>query len=220
MRSLRLLSAALLATAPLGAQGFQGIITMRSGVGEQAVTMRVHVSGGKTAVLVPFQGPTGSIEARMVVDPVAKKMTMLVPMPMGAAKGMKTSMDLSGDSDGTGRGAEPTIRALGSSQRIAGMSCDDFAITSDGETSNVCLTSALGGYMIPSVGNRPGARPSTPSWARGLENRFPLKVWRPDGTVLLLVEQVERGPVPAAIFDVNPEGYTDMSGMVGGRRGN
>jgi hypothetical protein len=219
MRWLRILPALLLGTAPLAAQGFQGVITMRMGEGNQVVNAKVHVAGGKTAVVVPMPGPGGTVEARMVIDPDAKRMTMLVPIPMGGAKGMKMTMeldDLQAQADGAG---DATVRALGSKQTIAGMSCDDYAITSDGETVNTCLTTALGAFMIPAVGGRPGARPSMPEWAEGLEDRFPLKVWKPDGTVVLLVENVERGPVAASMFDVNPEGYQDMSGMMpGGRR--
>lgn len=151
----------------------------------------------------------------MVLDPGAQKVTMLVAMPMGAARGMKMTMDLQQEADAVAA-VDAEIRELGTSQRIAGMSCQDYVVTSEGETSNLCLTEELGGYSIPAMSGR---RPTLPGWARKLENRFPLKVWRPDGTVLLEVTGVARGPVPATMFDVNPEGYQDMSGMMpGGRR--
>lgn len=219
MRWMQVVPALVLCAGSLSAQGFQGVITMRTGdVGANPVEMRVHVKGGRTAILVPFQGMGPTVEARMVLDPAAKKVTMLVPMAMPGAKGMKMTMDMT-ESAGEAEASEGSIRRLGTSQTIAGMSCDDYAITSQGETSHVCLTGELGAYTIPSMGGRPGASPTMPRWARQMGDRFPLKVWRPDGAVLLEVLSVTRGPVSDDLFNTSPEGFQDMSGrMPGGRR--
>ncbi len=211
---------------PLGAQGFEGTINMRMTTPQSPdpITTTMHIKGNMMAMVMNLPttaGPMAGMEARMILDQSAKKMTMLMPMPPGmpampGAKGMKIVTDLTkvqGDAD---KVPEVAVKKLGTSQTIAGMSCDDYQTTSGSETMNMCITDKLGRFTMPST----GAGGGSPSWTRAFGDKpmFPLKVWTntTGHSVAMEVTSVKRGTVPAEVFDTSPEGYRDMSAMMGG----
>lgn len=212
---------------PLGAQAFEGTINMRmtSQESPDPITTTMHIKGDLMAMVMTFPasaGPMAGIEARMILDQGAKKMTMLMPMPPGipampGAKGMKIVTDLTKAQAEAAKAPEPTVTKLGTSQTIAGMSCDDYQTTSGGETTNMCVTDKLGRFALPSGGV--GA-PPPPAWARAFGDKpmFPLKVWTTSSgsSVAMEVTSVKRGAVPAEVFNTSPAGYQDMSSMMGG----
>ncbi|HET9064904.1 MAG TPA: DUF4412 domain-containing protein [Gemmatimonadales bacterium] len=219
----------LLLTLPLGAQGFEGTLNMRmtSAGTSEPITTTMHIKGDVMAMVMTLPasaGPMAGMEARMVLDQGARKMTMLMPMPAGmpampGAKGMKIVTDLSKMESESAKLPEPTLKKLGTSQTVAGMACDDYQVTSGQDVTNMCVTDKLGRFTLPSGGV--GSQP--PAWARAFGNKpmFPLKVWTTtDGnSVAMEVLSVKRGAAPAGVFDVSPAGYQDMSAMMGGGMG-
>jgi len=219
----------MLLTLPLGAQGFEGTINMRMTSAEtsEPINTTMHIKGDVMAMVMTLPasaGPLANMEARMVLDQGARKMTMLLPMPPGmpampGATGMKIVTDLSKVPAGADHATETTVKSLGTSQTIAGMACNDYQVTSGHDVTNMCVTDKLGRFTLPNSGM--GA--PQPAWAKAFGDKpmFPLKVWTTtDGnSVAMEVISVTRGAAPAGVFDTSPAGYQDMSAMMGGAMG-
>jgi len=226
--------AGLLSAAPLAAQ-FEGTIHMRlfdadGKTDMKDVKMAMKGDMQSTVITLPASaGPMAGMEMRSIYDVKANTMTMLMPMPpgmpmiagMGDAKGMKNVLDLSkvsySETDSKGE-----IKKLGTTQKVAGIDCDDYEITgSKGTPTRVCITESLGRFMFPQTRGGMGRGGSAPpAWAKAFGNRpvFPLKVWEPGGKVDMEVTSVEKGSVPASMFEI-PAGYVDMGAMMRGRGG-
>ncbi|HET9133475.1 MAG TPA: DUF4412 domain-containing protein [Gemmatimonadales bacterium] len=225
----RLLPLLLLTAAPLAAQTWQGSVTMTMTspeMGRDPVTIVMHRRGAKLAnVMTMTSGPMAGQEVRMLIDDGGTQMTMLTPLPEGVmippamtggkpAKGMKMVMDIGGDvaeaSAETG-----TVKALGTSQTIAGTKCDDYEVATRGETMQMCLAAGLGKFTFVSAA--PGGRGAAkvPDWARALEGKFPLQVRDKAGKFSMTATKITPGAPAASLFEV-PEGYADMSAMMGG----
>jgi hypothetical protein len=221
---------------PLGAQGFEGTVAMRMSSPQGEISAKYQFKGDKLAMVMiapASSGPMAGAEIRMIMDPAAKTMTMLAPMPAGMggggmfpadAKGIKMVMPT--DAAATAQadnGAAPKITKLGTSQTVAGMKCDDYEMVQDNTTMRMCLATGMAKFTFPDMGGGMGGRSrggnTTPAWAKALGNNpgFPLKVWETGGKVAMEVTSVDRGAVPASAFEV-PAGYMDMSAMMGGRR--
>ncbi len=222
MRKLLPLLLLPLLAAPLAGQEFEGSIAMKMTGKDlpEPMTMTFYVGGGRQAMVMAMpSGPMAGKEVRMVINPATSKMTMLMPMPPGMpgnGKGMKTVMDFGKMADqAESKAGTATVKALGTSQQVAGMKCDDYQVTTKDETINLCMTDKLGRYAFPDMAGR--GRPQLPEWtaAFGDKNVFPLKVWKDDGSMTMEVLSVKRGPVDAAILDDSPEGYMAMPGMGG-----
>jgi len=175
----------------------------------------------------PAGNPMAGQTIRMVYDAPTNKMTMLVPMSpemagrMGGMgnnmKGIKMVFDMNKIMADSAT-ADATTKPLGTSETIAGYSCDDFAVTSKNETTTVCVTHALGKFVYPTSGMGQG-RTTPPAWTELFgKNGFPLKVTMPDKQGSMVVTSVEKGAVPDSVFAI-PGDYMDMSGMMGGRGG-
>lgn len=230
MRRFALLSLVLSAGAlPLAAQ-FEGTIVMKMDANGKPETMTWYVRHDQLAMSMAMSqaDPHATGEFRMVIDQAHHTSTMLIPMTpemakgMGAmagnAKGMKMvtttdSMQFSEDKDAQ-------ITKLGTSETIAGVSCDDYLIVGKDkkDATKACITDKMGGFVFPTTGM--GRGNSAPSWSRAFGGRaaFPLKVVDNDGKVQMEAVSVTRGPVPASEF-VIPDDYVDMSAMMRGMRG-
>ncbi len=111
--------------------------------------MKYLVKGDQMAVIMKAGadsgGPMAGAEIRVIMDPKAGKSTVLIPLtgdmaaPVGGMgggnmKGIKQVVDLNqmaGREDTT----SPEVKALGTSQTIAGHKCNDFEVTDGKETS-------------------------------------------------------------------------------------
>lgn len=233
MRFVKLLLPVAALAAPLAAQGFEGTVTMNIPASAGSVTtVKYLTKGDQVAVLMtggPNMGPMAGAEIRMIIDAKAGKTTMLIPLTAematamggGNMKGIKQVVDLN---QVTARAdtSSVEVKALGTSQIIAGHKCNDFEITSKKEVTMVCLSTDMGTFTFPNTGGGPGGRgrpaSSSPSWTRLLASHpgYPLKAWTPDGKVTFEVTKIEKGSVPASMFEI-PEGYMDLGGMMGGR---
>ncbi len=239
MRITQLLLPMMVLAAPLAAQGFEGTVTASMGAADGTVgEMKFLVKGDQTSVVMTGganMGPMAGAEIRIIMDTKAGKSTMLIPltgdmaaqfgaMGGGNMKGIKQVVDLH-QLAGRGQAADtttPEVKALGTSQTIAGHKCNDFEITSRKEVTRVCLSTDMGTFTFPSMGGGPGGRgrgaAGSPSWTRLMASHpgYPLKVWTTDGKVSFEVTKIEKGNVPASAFEI-PEGYMDLGGMMGGR---
>ncbi|MEO7083041.1 MAG: DUF4412 domain-containing protein [Gemmatimonadaceae bacterium] len=230
----------LVAATPLAAQ-FEGTVNMKmsapTGGGTGEINMKISVKGDRSATVMSMpasSGPMAGMEIHSIFDPKANTMTTLMPMIAGMAnipgmqnaKGLKTVVDLSkagqmsaGRAGATGAVPEADIKKLGTSETIAGMSCDDYEITSNGQPMRMCMTSALGRFTLPQMGGGMGRGGATtpPAWSRafGSKPMFPLKVWSTDGKMAMEVTSVQKGSVPESMFEI-PDGYVDMAAMMGG----
>lgn len=221
------------------AQGFEGTITMTiaSSARGQAndITVRTSSKGDRslsTMTMASNAGPMAGMEIRSIADRAANTMTILTPFPAGMqlppamtggvnARGFKVVVPLSGlgAAAGGASDARPVVRKLGTTETIAGMSCDDYEVTGAGATPfRACITTALGTFTFPMSGQGMGrGGPSaSPEWARAFGDKpgFPLKVWSADGKVALQVTAIERNPVPESAFEI-PEGFVTMPGRGG-----
>jgi hypothetical protein len=227
MRKTLMLLATPLAVMPLAAQEFRGTIAMEISGGEmpQPMNMTLYIDGSRQAIVMkapPSAGPMAGMEMRMVLDPETRKMTVLMPKPAGMPtmpgvdKGFKIDQDIEGVPTNEEAPADVSVRKLGTSQTIAGMSCDDYEVTTSEGKVNMCITDELGRYMVPEVSGM-GRNPEIPAWARAFGRRpaWPLKIWGGADGTQAVVTSVNRGPVPAAMLDPNPEGYGAFPGMGG-----
>ena len=229
----------LVAATPLPAQ-FEGTITMKMTPSANSTTgdinMKIAVKGDRSATVITLpasSGPMAGMEMRSIYDPKANTMTALIPMPpamaampaMANAKGIITVTDLSktaAPGSSGGGDSKMEVRKLGTTEKILGMSCDDYEVTNaSGSTTRMCMTSALGRFILPQMNGGMGRRGSgapSPAWAQAFGNKpmFPLKVWNSDGKVAVEVIAIDKGSVPASMFEI-PDGYVDMASMFGRR---
>lgn len=220
---------------PLAAQGFEGTVSMNIPAAAGSMSdMQYFVKGDQlamTAKLGANAGPMAGAEIRMIMDIKGAKMTMLIPltgamagqfgaMGGGDMKGIKQVTDLNQIGDPKA-GANAEVKALGTTEVIAGHKCEDFQITDEKSVTMMCLTKDMGSFAFASggMGGRRGGAGS-PAWANFFRSHpgFPLKVWDKDGKITLEVTKIEKGSVPASMFEV-PDGYMDMGAMFGGRGG-
>jgi len=238
-RSAVALFAQFIIAAPLAAQ-FEGTVTARlseiGGQNAEAVMMKMSLKGNKqsAAITMPAaSGPMAGMEMRMIIDPAAGTATSLMPVPpmaaqfpaLANAKGIKSVVDLTNANyTGSASDEKMDVKKLGTHEKVAGLDCEDYEITSSsGKSMRACVTEALGRFVFPStsgpMGRRGGNVGSVPAWSRAFGGRpgFPLKVWKPDGAVVMEVLTVERGSVPSSLFEI-PDGYVDMNTVMRGGR--
>jgi hypothetical protein len=156
-------------------------------------------------------------EIRGVIDFGAMKETLLIPISMGSMPGMKMVIDLNktGNSDDK---KTYTLKNLGTTETVAGLSCEDYEIDADGKPDQrVCMSKSAGRFAMGMMGNnnRNGG-----AWMAVMgqhPDMFPLKVSNADGTIVMEVTSVQQQSVPAEMFMI-PDGYMEMPSM-GGRGG-
>ncbi|HEY4322030.1 MAG TPA: DUF4412 domain-containing protein [Gemmatimonadales bacterium] len=220
MRRLALILALpALVAAPAAAQSFEGTVTMTmSSGGSNAMTMNYLIKGDKMAFDMTMPGNSGPMAGKSVhgiVDNGAHTVTMLIAVEMNGSKGFKMTENVDQVMSQM-KGPDPVVKALGTTETIAGYKCDDYSVTDGKNVTNLCMSHSLGTFSYPS--NPMGGRQGAPAWARflGKNPGFPLKVWTPDGKVAMVVTSIQKGSVPADAFTI-PDGYMDMgSGGLGG----
>ncbi len=157
-------------------------------------------------VRVNLKSPAGAIA---ILALVAEQKTYVV------VESQRTYMDVSTtlNSDAAASVApSATITRTGRRETIAGYECEHALVATTGsggsQTTDVCLTSALGPWINPSGGL--GAGRMAP-WQRQLmkEGAFPLKVVTADGVVSLEVVRVEKRRVSDTLFRI-PADFTKM----------
>jgi len=221
----------VLLALPAAAQ-FEGTISMKVSASGSDMMMTMSIKGDQQSnvmTLPPSAGPMAGMEARTIIDPTTNTATTMLPLPPGMAqipilanaKGIKTVLDLSKNT-GDAWGSHAQIKKLGTSQRIAGLACDDYEIIpAKGKPLQACVAESLGRFVFPQTGGGMGGRANggpAPAWATAFGGKpgFPLRVTESDGNVVLEVLSVTRAPVSPGLFEI-PDGYVDMATLF--RRG-
>jgi Domain of unknown function (DUF4412) len=238
MRVLAPLLLLAAAASPLAAQ-FEGSIHMKMASSDNAplTEMTYYIKGSHVAYTMSSPMMPGT-EMRIIMDQTTMKSTMLMPlsgemagafasMPgMADAKGIMIEADMAKLADmagGKDAMQQSSIKALGTTQMIAGYKCEDYDATDGKTVVHMCLAQGLGKFAFGGSGGRGGKASAGPSWMRGMDAKmgFPLKVVMGNGKVAMEATSVTKGPVADAMFTV-PAGYKpmpNMGAMMGGGRG-
>jgi hypothetical protein len=221
------LGAGLFLAATAEAQGFEGTITWNlTGDGEAPHQMKQLYKGGE----VRTEMNQGGMNAVMLMDAGAKKMTMLMP-----ERRMFMTMDLTQMGHGMegmaphGDAVPPKLTVTGRTETIAGRTCEVYRYAEEAgkpETMELCAAKGMGYFMMGSGGPMGGRSPmsslsaaaASPAYAQLYRDGFfPLRVSRLEGgqaKVMMVATAIVPGSVDAAMFQV-PDGYTEMK-MPGG----
>ena len=191
-------------TAPLAAQ-FGGVITMAM-PNSNVTDMKYYIQGehvAATMTMAQGAGPMSGVTIRNIID----------------FKGMKMVLDMSKPPQGMPE-VKTDIKALGTSETVAGYKCDDFQIIeNDKPTDKMCATKELGAFAFGAM-QMGGRRGSSSGWTQFFNQHpgyFPLKLTGSDGKVIMEATAVQKGGVPDSIF-TEPDGYMEMPNF-GGRGG-
>ena len=134
-RMSAVITLAFAVAAPLSAQ-FEGTVTYKMTNPQMGdIAAKYVMKGHQMAMIMTMPSTAGMMagqEVRVVIEPDAGKATMLMPVAMGGAPGMKMTMDIPKDAVAAANDLKPTIKKLGTTQTIAGMSCDDYDIIAAG----------------------------------------------------------------------------------------
>ena len=197
-----------LAATTLAAQSpFEGAISMTmTGDNGKTTELTYLVKGGKMRFDVA--GGRGE-QVAMIIDPAEKKSLMIM-----TSQRMYMEQDFADAAASAAEKDKPAeVKRTGRTETVAGYKCEHMMITeSNGSTSDVCVASGLGSFMMP--GGR-GGPPRGPEWQSALDNgAFPLKVQKGD-KVTLEVTKIEKKTLDAALF-APPEGFQkfDMGSMM------
>ncbi len=211
---------AALCTAPLAAQGFEGVVAykmpgMKGNGGEMTMSMkgtqvRTDMASEGHAMVMLLDGQTGMMT--MLMSEQKMYMTMDVKKMGEQMQGMKHAQH-----------APPKITPLGTKETIAGRSCENFQVETEDSKVEFCNTKGIGNFMAP---HNPMGR-GTASPLQDLDNEayrayfkdgfFPLRVSNYEGgtkKVVMEATRVESKSLDASLFQV-PAGFTEMK-MPGG----
>jgi len=205
---------AVVPTAAVAQSAFEGVVTFQvDGGPEGPQTMQYSIKGPKVRMDVSARG----MEMFILYDGTAKTVDMVIPMQQ-----MYTQRSVDNAQAMVDSAADKTkIVWTGNKETIAGYECEHANITdSRGQTTDVCLTKALGTFvqMNGGMGGRGRGRGGMGGgWEGHIGQTFPLKVVS-NGKVEMEVTKVEKKSLDDAIFSV-PAGYRKMTMPMGGRGG-
>jgi hypothetical protein len=202
----------LLITGPLAAQGFEGTVSFR--IADLKNEMIQHYKGGKVRT-------EGMGEGWMLME--AGTIRMVLPKER-----MVVVMDGGGKHDHGKKGKEAKVTALGTSETIAGKSCENFRIE-DEEVHEVCVAKGMGFFMFgkPSgpMGRGAGRGPNIPDFTTGgtgaaggglppmlKDGFFPLRITEIKGTkreVQMEATKIDATSLDASLFEI-PTGFNEM----------
>jgi len=194
----------ILAAVPLAAQSFEGTVSMTingdNGPGQSMTymlkdgKMRFELGGGKMAAIID------PATQHMIVIMTAQRMYM--EQNFGAAAASMQAQ--------AGAMKTPTITRTGKIETIAGYKCEHVVATDDdGQSVDVCLSSELGGFRMPTASN-PMAPQRESGWIAQLgAGKFPLKAVK-NGKTVLEVTAIDKKPLDAALFAA-PEGFQSFA---------
>jgi hypothetical protein len=193
-----------LAAVPLAAQSFEGTVSMTiNGENAPGQSLTYMLKDGK----MRFELGGGKMAA--IIDPGAQRMMVIMPaqrMYMEQSFGAVASA-MQAQAGGL---KAPTITRTGKMETIAGYKCEHVVATDDdGQSVDVCLSSELGGFRMPTASN-PMAPQRESGWITELgAGKFPLKAVK-NGKTILEVTAIDKKPLDAALF-VAPEGFQSFA---------
>jgi hypothetical protein len=203
------LCAALMA-GPLAAQGFEGAVAYKMTDEKGKVTeMVMSMKGSRLRTDLVAEGQPMT----MLIDGQAQSMKMLM-----SEQKMYMTMDLKAMKEKSKKHGPPKITALGTSETIAGRSCENYRVETDDSKNEFCNTKGLGNFLSPH-------NPMGGGSSNGLtelddevyqthfkDGFFPLRVTELKGDkrrVVMEATRVEPKSFDASYFEV-PAGFTEM----------
>ncbi len=205
--------------SPLAAQGFEGIVSYKMfGMNGKSSEMTTSIKGSHVRTAMIAEGQ----EMTMLLDGQSSTMTMIM-----AEQKMYMTMDLKGAADRALRMkpadvTPPKITPLGTTEIIAGRSCENFQVETEKSKAEFCNTKGMGNFMTARSPMGGGTSPlgdldNVAYRAYFKDGFFPLRVSSyENGTRKVVIEatRIEPKALDAALFQV-PAGYTEMK-MPGG----
>ena len=216
------LGAVALAAVPAlaGGQMFEGKVTMTMTSPRGATPIEMYLKDGVSRM--EMQTPQGGAIAT-IIDPVKKEMIMIIPERNMYMK-RSTEPTANPNAPAPAERTKADIKKTGKTETIAGMSCEHYTVTEETGETDVCLASGMGTFMGMGGGmgrgmGGGGGGGAQMAWSRDLEKgMFPLKATNKEGQVVLLVTAIEKKKLDATMFGI-PDGFQDVSGMMGGGGG-
>jgi hypothetical protein len=201
-----------MALAPLGltAQGFEGAVSMTMHASGQTIPVDYAIKGHKARVEMHTSGRTNVI----LIDLDAHTQTILIPeLKAFAVHTGETPTALSSNTP-------PKVTDLGSTETIAGHSCEEYKVETDKYSGIACMTREFGENPLTDTLSGPLGRA-----LKGDEELkkagMPLKVdltfkegEKQGDKATVEVTKVSPGPVDEAQFVV-PDGWHKLSGLPG-----
>lgn len=207
--------ALLVLPAPVRAQeAFQGSVTYRLQVEEMSVTMTMRSKGRKTRTDMEMPGMPGGMFMVMDLDSMTMQ-TVMPEMGMYMSIDMKTMLENAGSAlpiDSLRAAmANTTLQALGTTDTIAGLPCQNYRVGQGDEQTEMCVATGmgnLGGGTNTLESSIPGLGIDFSAYAREFpEGMLPLRmktlkdgVW----TTMMEATAVDRTPLDDAIFTIPP----------------
>ena len=200
----------VLLAAPLAAQAFEGVVAYKMPSEKKVGEMTMSIKGTHIRTDMATEGHTMA----MLIDAQAQSMTMLMP-----EQKMYMTMDLKAARErAKAKGAPPKITPLGTSETIAGRTCQNYLIETAKSKMEICNATGLGYFMMPRNPMAGGPSSDAPdldseayraSFADGF---FPLRMVKLVGekrTTFMEATRVEPKPLDPSLFTV-PAGLTEM----------
>jgi hypothetical protein len=194
-----------------GAQaGFEGAVSMTMQIKGQSFPVDYSLKGHKARVEMQTTGRKNVI----LLDLDARTQTILIPEMKAYA--VHTGAGPSAMSTA----APPKITALGTTETVAGHSCDDYRIESEKYSGTACLTKDFGDNplaeaMSSPMGNAFNADETLKKAGMPLKMNLTFKDGDQQGdTATVEVTKIAAGPIDDARFSV-PDGWHKLSGLPG-----
>lgn len=218
---LRTTAGLLAATAiALSAVAFEGKVSLAMKGGRDAEQVIDYAMKGSNVRLEPKLAEAAG--TAMIMNGEKQEMTILMPeQRMYMVMPMKAPAGAPGAAPRTST-AEQKVEKTGRSEKILGYDCDEYITTDGGNTTEMWITEALGGFAglgggNPMAGMMGGGRgaakgPSNSAWEKALKNKagaFPLRVVSRDArgreTFRLEARKIEPGALPDSLFAPPPD---------------
>lgn len=205
---------AVLLAVPLAAQAFEGVVVYKMPSEKKVGEMTMSIKGTHMRTDMAANGQN----VTMLMDGQAQTMTMLM-----LEQKMYMTMDLKAARERAKGGTPPKITPLGTSETIAGRTCQNFLVETAKSKMEICNATGLGYFMMPRNPMAGGSSSDTPDLESDVYRTtfssgfFPLRMVKlkdDKRTTYMEVTRVEPKPLDASLFAV-PAGLTEMK-MPGG----
>lgn len=204
LRMLSFVSGVVLLPFTLGAQTFEGVITIRMATRQGMPAQEMEYLARSGNVRVNINSPAGSMA---ILGLKAEGKTYMLM----ESQRMYTEVSPETVDAALAKAQEPKVTKTGKKETIAGESCEHVVIETNGEKgpqkTDACMAYGLGPFVNPMASM---ARNMAP-WQRQLmkEGGFPLRITLADGTVPLEVTKIEKKRVNDSLFRV-PADFSKM----------
>lgn len=205
--------AGLMAMAPVSlraqAKGFEGSISMTMQAGGQTIPMDYKLKGHKARVELHMPSRNNIV----LIDLDAHTQTILIPE-------FKAYAVHNGDAASSIASATPpTVTDLGTTEKIAGYTCEDYKLAAEKYEGTACMTKEFGENALTDSMNGPLGSTLKDEALR--KAGMPLKLdiaFKETGKLgdkaSMEVTKVAPGPVEEADFEI-PDGWHKLNGLPG-----